>query len=256
MDFFFVVLISFFASGLTLLTGFGLGTLLFPVLALFFSLPEALAMTAVVHLANNVFKLLMFVRQVQWPIVWNFGAPAVVGAFLGAIVMFWLGDIPPLWQYRWGNKICTINSLKLAMAVLMAFFAFFEIWPPFKKLTFDRKFLSWGGALSGFLGGLSGHQGALRSAFLVRSGLTKEAFIATGVVLACLVDLARITVYARHWEGLSAENWGMTWGVVVASLLGVLAGQKYLKKVTIDTIQKLVAGLIILIALGLAVGCI
>ena len=33
---------------------------------------------------------------------------------------------------------------------------------------------------SGFFGGLSGMQGALRSAFLARAGLSKEAFVASG----------------------------------------------------------------------------
>jgi acyl-CoA reductase-like NAD-dependent aldehyde dehydrogenase len=42
-------------------------------------------------------------------------------------------------------------------------------------------YLPVGGLLSGFFGGLSGHQGALRSVFLLRAGLTKESFIATGV---------------------------------------------------------------------------
>jgi len=43
-----------------LLSGFGLGTLLLPVFALFFPLPVAIAATALVHLANNFFKLMCF----------------------------------------------------------------------------------------------------------------------------------------------------------------------------------------------------
>ncbi len=38
--------------------------------------------------------------------------------------------------------------------------------------------------MTGFFGGLSGMQGAMRSAFLAKSGLGKEAFIATGAVIA------------------------------------------------------------------------
>ena len=44
-------------SGLTLFSGFGLGTLLMPVFAIFFPIEIAVAMTAVVHLANNLFKV-------------------------------------------------------------------------------------------------------------------------------------------------------------------------------------------------------
>lgn len=47
---------------------------------------------------------------------------------------------------------------------------------------FPPHWLPLGGLLSGFFGGLSGNQGALRSAFLLKAGLSKEAFIATGTV--------------------------------------------------------------------------
>ena len=49
--------VAVFVAGLTLFSGFGLGTLLMPAFALFLPVPVALAATAVVHLANNLFKL-------------------------------------------------------------------------------------------------------------------------------------------------------------------------------------------------------
>lgn len=55
-------------SGLTLFSGFGLGTILMPVFALFFPLPLAISATAVVHFANNIFKFgLMAHRRIgEW----------------------------------------------------------------------------------------------------------------------------------------------------------------------------------------------
>ena len=50
-------------SGLTLFSGFGLGTLLMPVFAIFFPIEVAIAATAVVHLANNIFKLALLSRH-------------------------------------------------------------------------------------------------------------------------------------------------------------------------------------------------
>ena len=55
-----LALIAFAAlvgSTLTLFSGFGLGTMMTPVFALFFPVPLAIAATAVVHLASNLFKL-------------------------------------------------------------------------------------------------------------------------------------------------------------------------------------------------------
>ena len=57
MDILVIALTAFLASGLTLFSGFGLGTLLMPVVALFFPVEVAIAVTALVHFANNIFKL-------------------------------------------------------------------------------------------------------------------------------------------------------------------------------------------------------
>jgi len=45
------------AAGLTMYSGFGLGTLMLPVFALFFPVEMAVVATALVHGANNVFKV-------------------------------------------------------------------------------------------------------------------------------------------------------------------------------------------------------
>lgn len=67
--------------------------------------------------------------------------------------------------------------------------------PKLSKLSFSQKFIPLGGLLSGFFGGVSGNQGVLRSAFLIKSGLNKEEFIGTSVVSSVLVDVVRLTVY-------------------------------------------------------------
>jgi hypothetical protein len=83
--------VALLASGLTLFSGFGLGTILMPVFALFFPLPLAIASTAVVHLSNNLFKLLLLGRHADRGVVIRFGIPALVfaavlAAFLGAFL--------------------------------------------------------------------------------------------------------------------------------------------------------------------------
>ena len=58
MDVLFVSAVALAAAGLTLFSGFGLGTLLLPALLLFFPPEMAVALTAIVHFLNNIFKLL------------------------------------------------------------------------------------------------------------------------------------------------------------------------------------------------------
>ena len=79
--------------------------------------------------------------------------------------------------------------LGIALLAMLLIFGLGELLPRAQGLSFSPRYLPLGGALSGFFGGLSGMQGALRSAFLVRANLSKEAFIATGVVVAALIDV-------------------------------------------------------------------
>ena len=114
-----------------------------------------------------------------------------------------------------------------------------------------------GGLLTGFFGGVSGHQGALRSAFLVRCGLSKEAFIGTGVVVACLVDLARLGVYAAKFPAAELRvNAALLTAASVSAFLGAWVGSRLIHKVTMRAVQWAVAMMLFVIAVGLASGII
>ena len=112
-----------------------------------------------------------------------------------------------------------------------------------------------GGILSGFFGGLAGIQGALRSAFLIKAGLSKEAFIATGVVIASLVDITRLSVYAERFttSGLH-EKIGLIISAVASAILGAFIGKKLLKKITLHAVQVFVAVMLMIISLALGIG--
>jgi len=246
---------TFITAGLTFFSGFGLGTLLLPVFALFFPMTVAVALTAVVHLANNFFKLALVGRHAGLRVVLAFGVTAVMAAFLGAWMLLWLADLPPLAVYRLFGRTFTIAPVKAAVALLMVLFALWEILPRLEKIAFSPRWLPLGGVLSGFFGGLSGHQGALRSAFLVRCGLSKEAFIGTGTVIACLVDLSRLAVYVRHFAVSDLTgNAPLLLTAVTAAFLGSWLGRRLLTRVTLRAVQVLVAAMLFALALGLGAG--
>ena len=114
-----------------------------------------------------------------------------------------------------------------------------------------------GGILSGFFGGLSGHQGAFRSAFLVRAGLDKNQFVATSAAIASMVDITRLIVYGLNITLLFSQvNTGLIVAVTIAAFAGVMAGTAGLKKVTIDFIQNLVVFLLYLLGALLLIGII
>ena len=247
--------VALVASGLTLFSGFGLGTLLMPAFALFFPLEMAVAMTAVVHLANNLFKLALLGRYTDRHALLRFGLSAIAGALLGAALLVLLSGLPVLHRYEWAGRPHEITGVKLVIALLMLGFAWAEMDGRLERRAWPARVMPLGGLLSGFFGGLSGHQGALRSAFLSRAGLGKEAFLGTGVALACLVDVTRLGVYGTHIHtALSGAPWDLIALAVGAAFLGAFLGTRLVAKVTLRFVQRMVAAMLALLALALASG--
>lgn len=241
------------ASLLTLISGFGLGTLLLPVFAVFFPLELAILLTALVHLLNNLFKLGLLWRHIHWSTVLRFGAPGILGAYLGARLMLTLGERAPLFQ----GVFHPVDPLDLVIAGLMLLFGLVELSNKLNSFSLPPKWMVPGGLISGFFGGLSGHQGALRSLFLLRSGLGRETFIATGVAIVCMVDLTRLPTYIN--TGLLSrlgEQWPLLLACTLASFLGVWWGSKLIRKVTMRGVQAVVGLLMLSIAAMLAGGLI
>lgn len=256
MEYLSICTAAFITSGLTLFSGFGLGTLLMPVFAIFFPIDVAVALTAIVHLFNNLFKIVLLGKNANKTAVFQFGIPAILAAFLGAWGLLWLSDLKPLVHYQLMGHDFQVTPVKLIVAILMVFFALFELVPKFEKLSFEKKYLPLGGILSGFFGGLSGHQGALRSAFLIKCGLSKESFIGTGVVIACLVDVSRISVYSSHFSLAGGGHNLLLLAAIVAAFSGAFIGNRLVKKVTMRTIQVIVSIMLFGIAGALGTGII
>lgn len=257
MELIVIPLVAAIASLITFFSGFGLGTILTPVFVVFFPVELAVALTAIVHLLNNLFKLVLVGKFTHRQTLIQFGLPAVISAFIGAWILHRLSGSSPIATYILFGKEHQILWIKVVVAVLMISFTLIETIPVLKKLEFDRKHLPLGGVLSGFFGGISGHQGALRSAFLTRVGLSKEAFIATGVSIACLVDVVRLSVYSKplFTEGIGSHL-PLLILTTLTAFLGAYVGSKFIKKITMDGVQKIVAVMLTLLAIALGLGLI
>lgn len=251
-----IALAALGAALLTFFTGFGLGTLLLPVFLLFFDPVVAVAATAVVHMANNLLKVAVVGRHADRVVLLRFVAPALLTAMLGAGLLVLVGGSPALHSYAWLGRTCAITPVKLAMGLVVLAFAVLELSPRFQKWNVDAKWLPFGGALSGFFGGFSGHQGAFRSTFLVRCGLSKESLVATSAVAAVVVDATRLTVYGLGAVSLPALEpvAGPVLAGCLAAFAGTFLGAKVLKKVSLDRIRLLVGVLLALTGVLLIAG--
>lgn len=257
MEFIIVGLVALISSLLTLYSGFGLGTLLLPAFILFFPAPVAVAMTAIVHFLNNLFKLGLMGKYADKTVTLKFGIPALISSAFGAWLLSFLAEQSTLYSWSLGSTIFEVTGLSFTMAILMFFFALWEIIPLLANLTVSSKFLPVGGFLSGFFGGLSGHQGAFRSVFLVRAGLSKEAFIGTGVLIACIVDVTRLGFYFNQFSStLFTDHISILLTGILSAFFGAWIGSKAIKKITLDSVKWIVAVLLIFISLLLGTGII
>ena len=144
---------------------------------------------------NNLFKVGLLYRSAVPRVLIYFGLPAVGTVFIGALLLSELSQQPPVLSGQLGEREAVITPLKAVMGSLIVGFGVLELLPSLRSLSFNPRWLPLGGALSGSFGGLSGHQGALRAAFLSPLNLSSPSFTATQAVLACMVDAARLLVY-------------------------------------------------------------
>ncbi len=251
-----ICLVALFGSALTFFSGFGLGTILVPVFALFFPIELAIALTAIVHFLNNLFKLSLIGKNINKKTVLDFGIPSIFGAIVGAYLLTFISKMNPIFEYTFYENTFQVMPVKLTIAILLLLFALFEIIPKLSQLEFDTKYLKIGGLLSGFFGGLSGNQGALRTVFLIRANLSKESFIATGVVIACIVDVIRLSVYGEQIFKNTELNYSLIIISTISAFIGAFIGNKLLKKVTIVTIKYVVSAVLIIFSFFLGLGII
>ena len=257
--------LALLACGVSLLTffaGFGLGTLLMPAFALFLPIEVAVASTAIVHGANNIFKVAMLARQARRSVVIAFGIPAMLAAFVGAYLLNTLAGESSIATWHAYGRVAVVTPVKLVLGLLIVAFGLFELVPRLRTLRAPAKFLPLGGAVAGFFGGLSGHQGALRAAFLSPLGMPPTEFAATQAVLGLMVDAARLVIYAATFlvVGRTAAGVPIPWPLVIAAtagaLIGAWIGRSMLPKMTIHRVQVLTGVLLLVVGIALATGLI
>ncbi len=262
MEYALIAITVLIGAGLTFFSGFGLGTIMLPVFSLFFDLPVAVGATAIVHLANNVFKFMLVSKHIHRKTYFRFGLPAMAAAALGSWLLAQFADFKPLYSYVIADRSVEVTLINVVIGFLMICFAWFDLKPSRKDFKVSEKHLPLGGILSGFFGGISGHQGAFRSVFLSKANLTKEQFIGTGNAVSLTIDLARVPIYLGLITTVSGKerdltaaltdgSWLLIVGIVFA-FLGTYFGKKLVAKTTIKGVQKLI-GILLFIMGGLLI---
>lgn len=226
------------ASGVTAtIAGFGIGSLLTPLIALRYGMSVAIAAVAIPHALATALRFLRLRPHVNWAIARSFGAFSAVGGLVGALL-----------YTRLGTRALTITlGVLLLLTSIAGVTRWTERWHPRGSL---RGLL---GALSGLFGGLAGNQGGIRSAALLAFDLSPREFVATATATALAVDAVRTPVYL--WRA-GPSLLGMLLPIAVATvgvLAGTLAGERLLLRLSRERFQLAVSLLIGALALWLLV---
>ena len=210
-----VALGAFIAAALTVPAGFGLSTVLTPLVLLLMPPHEAIAVVAIVHGAHNAGKLALLWENVDLEAFKRYGVWLILGSVVGALLQSRVPQRPLL------------GILGIALIVLPAL-TLSEKWTGYMMPESNDRV---GGFGSGFMGGLSGHQGALRAMFLSRRIPNKMSYAATASILALCVDLSRIPVYLFYRSEEVFSHYGLTVVLVISALLGARLGKVWLKNI-------------------------
>ena len=210
-----VALGAFIAAALTVPAGFGLSTVLTPLVLLLIPPHEAIAVVAIVHGAHNAGKLALLWENVDLEAFKRYGVWLILGSVVGALLQSRVPQRPLL------------VILGIALIVLPAL-TLSEKWTGYMMPESNDRV---GGFGSGFMGGLSGHQGALRAMFLSRRISNKMSYAATASILALCVDLSRIPVYLFYRSEEVFSHYGLTVVLVISALLGARLGKVWLKNI-------------------------
>ena len=224
--------IGLLAGVIASVSGFGIGSLLTPALALAVDARLAVALAALPHAAGTLQRFWLLRRDLDRRVFGGFGVASAFGGLAGAVL-----------QTR-----APARALGVVFGVLLLMAGTFELTGVVRKVRWSRGAAWVAGTLSGALGGLVGNQGGVRTAAMLGFEVAPAAFVATATAAALLVDAARLPVYlATQGPSIWAE-----WRLLVPATVGVVAGTalgtRLLRGLAPPTFRRAVAGL--LLALG------
>ena len=219
------LLVSFLAAIGATLAGFGSSTLLIPVAVSFFDIKMAVFLVACFHLFNNLFKIRIFRRKIDFRTFILFGIPSIIFAFIGARFI----------------TVIPLDTVRIILGAFLIFYALFTLVKPKFSVKENKSNAFIGGSLSGLLAGLIGMGGAIRSSFLVAFSLPKEVYIATSALIAVVIDLTRIPTYmftrAVEWS----PEFILIPLLVISAYFGVRIGKILLNKIDQETFRRIVS---------------
>ena len=220
------------AGGIATITGFGIGSVLTPLLAVSVGTRLAVAAVSIPHFFATALRFWRLRHHVDRGVLLRFGIPSAAGGLTGALL----------------HNVAANRALAIVFGLLLVFVGISELTGLSRRMRFNN-ILAWiAGALSGFFGGLVGNQGGIRSGALLGFDIDKTAFVATATATGVIVDAARMPAYFVTQGGEIRGIWVLVLVATIGAVLGTVFGERVLRLIAQQAFRRIVAGLVL--ALG------
>jgi len=219
------------AGAIASVAGFGIGSVLTPLLAVRAPTQLAVAAVSIPHFFATALRFWRLRAHVDRRVLISFGIPSALGGLSGALM----------------HSVAGSRVLSIVFGAILVFVGLSELTGLSRRMTFGRTTAWIAGALSGFLGGLVGNQGGIRSGALLGFDISKTAFVATATAVGLVVDIARMPAYFfTQGEGIT-QIWPLIAVATAGALLGTLIGERLLRGVAERLFRRIVAVLLLIL---------
>jgi hypothetical protein len=228
------LLVSIVGGVTASIAGFGIGSILTPVLGIGYPIADAILAVSIPHFVATALRCWRLRNEISRDLLKGFGIASALGGLTGALLLI---------------RFEKFAALILALLLIATGIAGLTGWT--RKVNPGPVASSILGALSGIFGGMAGNQGGLRAAALMTYSLTPAAFVATSTAVGLMVDIGRLPVYfakgSERMGDLAIPIAIATVGVII----GTLAGEKILMRLSRETFQKIISIMILLLGVWL-----
>ncbi|TMD57710.1 MAG: sulfite exporter TauE/SafE family protein [Chloroflexi bacterium] len=224
---------SITAGAIATVAGFGIGSVLTPLLGTAVGVKLGVALASIPHVAGTALRLWIVRADIDRRLLLGFGVTSAAGGLAGAAL----------------QSVASSPALTVVFSALLLFAGFGGITGYSERLRFGPRSAWIGGALSGFLGGLVGNQGGIRSAAMLGFSVRKQAFVATSTAVALIVDGARVPVYVATQGAALAANGSLILTCVAGVVAGTVLGTWLLRRVPEPIFRRVVGALLVLLGL-------
>jgi uncharacterized protein len=229
--------VALLAAAVAAVTGFGIGSLITPVLGIEVGTKLAVAAVAIPHFVGTLQRFWMLRRHVERRVVLGFGLMSAVGGLAGALLHTWVSG----------------HALGVVFGVLLILASVSELTGWIGRVRWGRRAAWVAGMVSGMLGGLVGNQGGIRVASMLGFEVPKESFVATATAIGLFVDVARLPVYLATQGQEIAGLWRLLLVATAAVMIATVLGTRLLRRLPQHAFRRVVAVLLLLLGFYMVV---